>query len=234
MSHIHAKLKALRLDLSEELLVYFVLISLPPYFNHFKEKKKLKYEKTESAHPATVSKDKKNKKKKAVEDDSLWVVDSGCTSHMCKNEVMFVSLDKSATGQVRLENGILESIKGKGNVAIETREGRKLITDVNFVPTLSQNLLSVNQMTNNGYSVSFKNQCCRIHNHEDKLIALIPKRNQAYSLNLQEVVEMANTVTIPEGKLWHRRFGHYHAAGLLQLQKGDLTKDLPNIGATEK
>lgn len=45
---------------------------------------------------------------------------------------------------------------------------------------------------------------------------------------------MANAVTIPEEKLWHRRFGHYHAAGLLQLQKGDVTKDLPNIGATEK
>lgn len=32
-----------------------------------------------------------------VEDDSLWVINSGCTSHMCKNEAMFVSLDKSAT-----------------------------------------------------------------------------------------------------------------------------------------
>ncbi|XP_021909803.1 uncharacterized protein LOC110823675 [Carica papaya] len=108
-----------------------------------------------------------------VEDDSLWVVDSGCTSHMCKNEAMFVSLDKSATGQVRLENGMLETIKGKGNIAIETKEGKKFITDVNFVPTLSQNLLSVNQMTDQGYSVGFKDNCRRIYDPEDRLIAFI-------------------------------------------------------------
>lgn len=36
MSHVHAKLKALRVELSEEVLVYFILISLPLQFNHFK------------------------------------------------------------------------------------------------------------------------------------------------------------------------------------------------------
>ncbi|XP_021907406.1 uncharacterized protein LOC110821766, partial [Carica papaya] len=84
MSHVHAKLKALRVELLEEVIMYFVLISLPPQFNHFKvtyncqkeswnlnelishcvqEKERLKFERTESAHLAVISKNKNNKKK---------------------------------------------------------------------------------------------------------------------------------------------------------------------------
>lgn len=36
MSHLASKLKALKLELSEELLVHLVLISLPIHFSHFK------------------------------------------------------------------------------------------------------------------------------------------------------------------------------------------------------
>ncbi|XP_021901703.1 uncharacterized protein LOC110817469 [Carica papaya] len=78
-----------------------------------------------------------------------------------------------ALSQVRLGNGMLETIKGKDNIAIKTREDRKLITDVNFVPILSQNLLSVNKMTNRGYSVGFKDTCYKIYDPEDRLIAFI-------------------------------------------------------------
>ena len=85
MSHIASKLKALKLDLSEDLLVHLVLISLPTHFSHFKvsyncqkdswslnelishcvqEEERLKHEKTESAHFASTSKNKKGQKRK--------------------------------------------------------------------------------------------------------------------------------------------------------------------------
>ena len=89
MSHIASKLKALKLELSEDLLVHLVLISLPNQFSQFKvsyncqkekwtlnelisycvqEEERLKQEKTESAHLASTSKDngkdKKGKKRK--------------------------------------------------------------------------------------------------------------------------------------------------------------------------
>ncbi|XP_074301650.1 uncharacterized protein LOC141633059, partial [Silene latifolia] len=84
MSHIASKLKALKLDLSEDLLVHLVLISLPKKFSHFtvsyncqkekwtlnelishcvQEEERLKQEKTESAHLASFSKDGKKRKK---------------------------------------------------------------------------------------------------------------------------------------------------------------------------
>ncbi|RVW65936.1 Retrovirus-related Pol polyprotein from transposon TNT 1-94 [Vitis vinifera] len=55
MSHLASKLKALKLELSDDLLVHLVLISFPAQFNQFK---------TESAHLASTSKDKGKQKNK--------------------------------------------------------------------------------------------------------------------------------------------------------------------------
>ncbi|XP_021894979.1 uncharacterized protein LOC110812499 [Carica papaya] len=119
----------------------------------------------------------------SVEDDTLWVVDCGCTSHMCKDEALFVSLDKTVSGQVRLGNGMLET------------------------PLRAKNLLSVNQMTDRGYSVAFKDNCCRIYDPKDRLIAFIQKKDQAYSLKLRKVVKKASVTTVTEGEIWHKHLG---------------------------
>ncbi|XP_024021308.1 uncharacterized protein LOC112091550 [Morus notabilis] len=88
MSHLPSKLKALKLELSEDLLVHLVLISLPAQFSQFKvryncqkdkwtlnelifhcvqEEERLQQEKIESAHLASTSKDKNKKRKKDKE-----------------------------------------------------------------------------------------------------------------------------------------------------------------------
>lgn len=88
MSHLASKLKALKLDLSEDLLVHLILISLPTQFNQFKvsyncqkdkwtlnelithcvqEEEMLKQDRTESAHLSITSNNKKRKSKEAVD-----------------------------------------------------------------------------------------------------------------------------------------------------------------------
>ena len=85
MSHLASKLKVLGLDLSDDLVVHLVLISLPAQFNKFKvsynyhkekwnlnelisfcvqEEERLKQEKTEYAHVVITFKDKGKRKKK--------------------------------------------------------------------------------------------------------------------------------------------------------------------------
>ena len=85
MSHLTSKLKALGLDLSDNLVVYLFLIFLPAQFNQFKvsyncqkeklnlnelisfcvqEEERLKQEKSEYAHVVSTSKDKGKRKKK--------------------------------------------------------------------------------------------------------------------------------------------------------------------------
>lgn len=85
MSHIASKLKALKLELSDDLLVHLILISLPTQFSQFKvsyncqkekwslnelisycvqEEERLKQDRTENVHLASTSKDKGKKRKK--------------------------------------------------------------------------------------------------------------------------------------------------------------------------
>ncbi|KAI3463922.1 hypothetical protein Pfo_020585, partial [Paulownia fortunei] len=83
MSNLASKLKALKLELSEDLLVHLVLISLPAQYSQFKvsyntqkdkwtlnelishcvqEEERIKRERTESAHLAATPQNKKRKK----------------------------------------------------------------------------------------------------------------------------------------------------------------------------
>ncbi|XP_074326748.1 uncharacterized protein LOC141664691 [Apium graveolens] len=87
MSNLAGKLKELKLELSDELLVHLVLIYFPPQFGHFvvsyntqkekwtlnelishcvQEEERVLREKTESAHLASSSHDKKRKKGKDI------------------------------------------------------------------------------------------------------------------------------------------------------------------------
>ena len=84
MFHIASKLKTLKLELSEDLLMHLVLISLPVHFSQFKvsyncqmekwtlnelisycvqQEKRFKHEKSESSHIVSTSKDKGKKRK---------------------------------------------------------------------------------------------------------------------------------------------------------------------------
>ena len=56
---------------------------------------------------------------------------------------MFRKLDKTCTSKVKIGNGDLIKVKGRGVMAVETSLGTKLIYDVLFVPKIDQNLLSV-------------------------------------------------------------------------------------------
>ncbi|RVX16400.1 Copia protein [Vitis vinifera] len=49
-----------------------------------------------------------------------WLIDSGCTNHMTPELSYFKELDKSYKSKVKIGNGDLVDVKGKGVVAVET------------------------------------------------------------------------------------------------------------------
>ncbi|XP_040945327.1 uncharacterized protein [Gossypium hirsutum] len=85
-----------------------------------------------------------------------WLLDSGCSHHMAADEKLFKGLDRSFHSRIRIGDGKLIEAKGKGSVLVSTGSGNKLISDVLFVPDLDQNLLSVGQLVEKGYTLVFK------------------------------------------------------------------------------
>ncbi|XP_057996507.1 uncharacterized protein LOC131175847 [Hevea brasiliensis] len=104
-------------------------------------------------------------------DKLTWIIDSGCISHMARNEDLFTSLDKLVRTKVKLGNGEMVQAEGKGTISMQIRKGTKYISDVLFIPSLDQNLLTVAQMLKKGYSLVFKNLWCHIRDSENCEVA---------------------------------------------------------------
>ena len=84
------------------------------------------------------------------------LIDNGCTNHMTKHLSIYTSIDRSVQSNVKLGNSEVVQAKRKWTIAINTKRGTKIVTNVLYIPELDQNLLSVTQMLRNGYAVSFK------------------------------------------------------------------------------
>lgn len=87
---------------------------------------------------------------------SIWVIDSGCSNHMTGKKSSFRSLDESWKRTVKLDDNKEVDIEGEGIVAIQTEDGKeKLLHNVQYIPKLRHNLLSIGQLISGGFSVLF-------------------------------------------------------------------------------
>ena len=121
----------------------------------------------------------------------VWYVDSGCSNHMSSAKSIFRTLDETAKTKVRLGDGKQLEVEGRGTIAIRTEQGNtKLLCDVQYVPRLSHNLLSVGQLLNSGYSVLFENGACLIQDRSSKeiVVKIAIGKNKMFPLDLSSHV----------------------------------------------
>lgn len=137
-------------------------------------------------------------------DLNSWLIDSGCTSHMTRYLSIFTSIDTSVQPKIKLGNGEIVQAKGKGQVAINTRKGTKIISNVLYIPELDQNLLSVAQMTKNGYGVSFKENYCLITDVRGVEIAKLKMMGNSFYLKLDLVEGHVFSAKIDDSVVWHK------------------------------
>ena len=78
-----------------------------------------------------------------------WIIDSGCTRHMCGDKTQFKSLKMKRGGGVTIGDSKTLPILGKGKVGNDTAS----ISNVRFVKGLKYNLLSVSQLHDDGHKV---------------------------------------------------------------------------------
>lgn len=160
-----------------------------------------------------------------------WLIDSGCTNHMTKHSHVFTKIDPSIKIPVRMCNGEMVKSEGKGIVTVETRKGTYQINDVLYVPNLDQNLLSVPQMMQNGYSIHFEKGTCTICDPKGKNIARVKMQQKCFPIHWQyKTQEKSMQVKVNELTwLWHKRFGHCNSKSLKLLSDKNMVKGIPLI-----
>lgn len=76
---------------------------------------------------------------------NVWILDSGCSNHMCGDKRWFCRLDEEYKQHVKLGNNTRMEVAGKGDVRIKINGIVHVVTNVYFVSELKNNLLSIRQ-----------------------------------------------------------------------------------------
>ncbi|GJY25650.1 hypothetical protein Tco_0400376 [Tanacetum coccineum] len=86
------------------------------------------------------------------DEDDVWYFDNGSSNHMTGNYSYFSELDENIIRRVRFGDGSCVSIKGKGLILFQGKNGeQKLLKDVYYIPALRSNVISLRQATISGY-----------------------------------------------------------------------------------
>ncbi|XP_076960868.1 uncharacterized protein LOC143637340 [Bidens hawaiensis] len=105
-----------------------------------------------------------------VEKDT-WYLDNGASNHMTGNQSYFSELNKNITGKVKFGDGSCVDICGKGKILLKLKTGGdRVLSDVYFIPSLKDNIISLGQATENGCNVHMKEDYLLLYNDEGKLM----------------------------------------------------------------
>ena len=105
---------------------------------------------------------------KAQKEAEVWIIDSGCSSHMSGDKSLFLDLVSYNGGIVKFGNNENAAIVEKGNVSA----GAGRIQNVLYVKGLKHSLLSVSQICDMGHTVMFKKDGVKIRETcKEKLVA---------------------------------------------------------------
>lgn len=175
--------------------------------------------------------------------DNDWFFDSAATSNMTKNKTWLKNICVSKTSEIITANNGTMSVDCVGEVAekiIVAREEKDItIKNVQYVPDIVANLLSVGQIVKNDNVVVFHKNGCEVYDSSRKVIATGSVMNNMFKLDKarssnsliekeQACVNIATrTKSMNNAILLHRRLGHASFSNDIFLKTfGQKVKDL--------
>ncbi|WVZ11552.1 hypothetical protein V8G54_016082 [Vigna mungo] len=153
-----------------------------------------------------------------------WVMDSGCSYHMCPVKEFFENLDQKEHGNVLLGNNKACRVQGVGSVRLKMFDNREMVLQaVRYVPELKRNLISISAFDLGGYTTKVEDGVMRVCSG-DSVVAKGRRRNDLYILEGSTVIGHVSVASGTENtaRLWHLRMGHISEKGLEELEKQDL------------
>lgn len=144
---------------------------------------------------------------------SSWYIDSGASNHMTNDDSKMYNKRHVENKKVIVANKEELQVECIGDIDLKVsgKDGAKnvIVKDVEFVPNLCTNLLSVRQITKGDKSVIFEGDSCKIRNKQGKVIAFAKMRNELYRLECESENSKDKVFAVSGNlNLWHRRMGH--------------------------
>lgn len=146
------------------------------------------------------------------EASSEWYFDSGASSHMTKNKSLLINIREPRAKEVVVANNQKISVECIGDIKVSAKvngiEKKFLIKEVQYVPELCVNLLSVSQMVKNDYEVIFHKNGCKVLNSDKNLVITATLECNMFKINTLNFEYACAAKSVDKTTLWHRRLGH--------------------------
>ena len=146
-------------------------------------------------------------------DQNEWYFDSGATSHMARS-----GADFEAKAEVSLHVGTANNssmlAKAEGTVNLDCIEGSVDVRNVLEVPDIATNLLSIGRICENGFTVVFTKDDCKVLTEDGQTFASGTADGGLYRLNRKS----PSAFVCSDVDMWHKRLGYLNIQSLKQLQ----------------
>ena len=130
-----------------------------------------------------------------------WIVDSAATTHLCNTQAMLTDMEPLKRPlRLTAANGDSMLIHHRGTSRIRCDSGHSIgLSAVGFDHQVASNLLSVPQLTHDGYNVTFNEVQCEVTDRASgRLIQTIPRIGELYVWT-QKCRDYARQPTLGEG-----------------------------------
>lgn len=155
--------------------------------------------------------------------DSEWILDSGCTFHMTSRRPWLENFKDLDGGEVVMGNNVACSIKGIGSVTLKFDNGYTFTLErVRYIPDLNRNLISMGNLDDIGLQGRIGNGFLKIIKGSLVLFKGT-KMNGIYVTRasvVQSHIAESSSVEIDATLKWHNRLAHVNEKGLHILNKG--------------
>lgn len=136
-----------------------------------------------------------------------WCLDSGCTSHLCKDFQLFAH--KTCSG-IKLANETTARATARGDVNIVTSNGEKnrevMLTNTLYVPDLRTNLLSIAKIVDRDHEVLFTKRHAYVKDAKGTVKMIADREGDLFYLNDgHDSASIASSVSTNVAEDWHRR-----------------------------
>ncbi|KAG5325816.1 POLX protein, partial [Pseudoatta argentina] len=194
------KLGEMEVEINPDLLTIMLLYSLPPAFENFRcfrckrfghkaiecgksrgnDEAPRKVEDLSMYASSDFSPPQNAFEIESAPEREKWCLDSGCSSHLCRDTRDFSEISNVANGTLNLATKASTEIKARGTVLftgdVNGITKRVSVKDTLHVPELRTNLLSVGKITDRGYKVIFDKFAAEIVDKRNRQTVLFADR----------------------------------------------------------